>query len=463
MNLRARLLLGLTVAFLVFGASAVFIVISQQTHLYDQLDTQLESVPIPLEARKPTPQPGRDDGPAPGPQPNDAAEPPISDLYLAIARTDQPIEVIVQGQLLADQPDLQQLVDNPPDGRSFYTIDGVDGQSRFRVLYRGGDSRTVADVIVAVPTDEVEATIDRLMLTFGVIGAVMAMVLALIAYWANRFGLAPITQMTRTADAIAAGDHDRRAVVHGDSTEAGRLATAFNVMLDQRDEAEQKLRQFVSDASHELRTPLTSIRGYLDLYAEGGFRQPGQLDDAVRRMQGESARMNLLVDELLLLAKLDEEQPLNIVTVDVSAMLDDIAASALAAHPERSVTVVAGAEQEPATISADRLRLHQALAGLVDNAITHTTPDTSVELSASAEEHELRIVVADDGPGMAAEDAAKAFDRFFRGDRSRARIAGGSGLGLAITKSIVEAHGGRIELASANGAGATFTVFLPRS
>ncbi len=447
MTLRTRLLLGLGVTLSVFVAAVTFTVFAQRDHLLDQVDDQLRSTPLPPSG----PQP------APAAQPTDPADPPISDLYLASLRPDGSVTVLIEGQRLTDRPVLQSFLEDPPHQPTVRSVDGENGPSRFRVLYIPGRGIGPATV-VAVPLDNVDDTVTQLIYTFLVVALLITVVLAVIGFWVNRLGVRPITEMTATADAIAAGDRDRRAESYGETTEAGRLSNALNVMLDQRDEAEDRLRQFVSNASHELRTPLTSIRGYLDLYAEGGFREPGQLDDAVRRMRDESARMNLLVEDLLVLARLDEQQPLDLAPVDIVEMLHDIAASALAAHPDRIVTVT---ETQALTVSADRLRLQQAVAGLVDNAITHTPPSTAIQLHGAQSEGAVDVIVSDTGPGLSADVAARVFDRFYRGDASRSRVAGGAGLGLSITKSIVEAHDGEITVASAPGEGTAFTVRLP--
>jgi len=231
-------------------------------------------------------------------------------------------------------------------------------------------------------------------------------------------------------------------------------------MLDERDVDEQRLRSFVSNASHELRTPLTSLRGYLDLYNEGGFRGEGQLDDVIRRMTGESARMQLLVEDLLQLAKFDESQSLDLVNVDLELMLGDVAAAAIAAHPGRSVEVSA---TDAGSLQADRLRLHQAIAAVVDNAMTHTEASANVHLAALSTADDLVITISDEGPGINSDDVDRVFDRFYRGDEARARSTGGSGLGLSITRSIIEAHGGTITAADGPDGGAMFTILLPQT
>jgi two-component system OmpR family sensor kinase len=243
-------------------------------------------------------------------------------------------------------------------------------------------------------------------------------------------------------------------------TEAGRLATAFNVMLDERDATEERLRQFVADASHELRTPLTSMRGYLDLYRQGAFREAGQLDDIIRRMSRESARMNELVEDLLLLARLDQHRTLRREPVDISRLLEDAAADARVIQPGRTIVLDTGGDRRVLTIG-DPFRLQQVVGILVNNALVHTDPTSQVRLTCTATDQGVRTTVSDDGPGIAPEVVPKVFDRFFRGDRSRNRRTGGAGLGLAIARSIVEAHDGTITLTREPGRGSTFAVELP--
>lgn len=462
MTLRKRLVLGLLVILAVFAAGAVFAVLAQRSHLIEQTDDQLATTPLPPRSRpgpdQGAPDQGAADQRAPdqgAPDPND---PPISDLFLATIELGAEPVIIVEGQRLTDRPDLSAISFDDFAGRRFIDVDGENGTSRFRVMYLSGllgDPVTVA----AIPLDDVDSTLNQLAVTLGLVGLLIAAALAAITFWVDRLGVRPITEMTMAADAVASGDRTRRATAYESTTEAGRLSTALNVMLDERDESDDRLRRFVSDASHELRTPLTSLRGYLDLYASGGFRGPGELDDAVRRMQGESARMNLLVEDLLLLSKLDEQQPLDSGEIDIGTMLDDIAASVLVAHPGRSITVSAS---DDLLVRADPLRLHQAVAGIVDNAIVHTPDDAAVRLSGVRTESGIEIVIADDGPGLNPDDLTRRFDRFYRGDQSRSRAVGGSGLGLSITKSIIEAHGGTVCASSAPSEGATFTVTLPK-
>ena len=451
MSLRNRLRLALTAVFAVFVVATVITLLSQRQELNDQIDEQLLSTPVPLPPRREAPGGGEPPDTA-----NDDGS-PISDLYLATIDVTGEVMVVVQGQRLEDVPDLEALLDDVPPKDGLFTVPGVEGISEFRLLIvqRGLGEQ----VLVALPLDDVQSSVKRLAYTLGGVLVLIGFALALVWYWVARYGLRPIAEMTSTADAIAAGDRSRRAAEYDEGTEAGRLASAFNVMLDERDSDERRLRSFVSNASHELRTPLTSLRGYLDLYSEGGFRGEGQLDDVIRRMSGESARMQLLVEDLLQLAKFDEGQTLDLVDVDVQLMLGDIASAAVAAYPERLIDVSA-ADVRP--LRADRLRLHQAVAAVVDNAMTHTEAPGKVRLVAREDEDGVEITIADDGPGITSDDLDRVFDRFYRGDDSRARSTGGSGLGLSITRAIIEAHVGRITASHDPDGGARFIIWLPR-
>ena len=284
--------------------------------------------------------------------------------------------------------------------------------------------------------------------------AVLAAVIAA-AWWVLRCALRPIGEVTRVAEAVLAGDRSRRVAVGFAGTEAAHLAGALNLILDQQQATEEQLRRFIADASHELRTPVAAIAGFTDLYRQGAI-QPEQLADLMRRIGQEAARMRGLVEDLLLLARLDEGRPLDRAPVNPAALVADAILDASATHPSRTLRVV-GPTNTDAYVLGDQARLRQVLAILVSNALTHTRGAVTITLDAAA--GGPVVVVGDQGPGMDREAVARAFDRFWRGDVARER--GGSGLGLAIAQAIVEAHGGTITLTSSLSSGTHVRVALP--
>jgi two-component system OmpR family sensor kinase len=259
-------------------------------------------------------------------------------------------------------------------------------------------------------------------------------------------------------------------------TEVGRLARSLNVMLGQIEQSflaqqssesaarlsEERMRRFVADASHELRTPLTSIRGFAELYRQGAVSATDELDRVMKRVEDEAARMGLLVDDLLLLARLDQQRPLQREPVDLLVLAGDAAHDASAVDPDRDVTVEVTGDGAP-IVMGDDARLRQVIGNLVANALTHTPAGTAIRLRVGADRPSgmAAIEVVDQGAGLSPEQSARVFERFYRADGSRSRSQGGSGLGLSIVAALVAAHGGRVEVDSAPGQGATFRVVLP--
>ena len=237
----------------------------------------------------------------------------------------------------------------------------------------------------------------------------------------------------------------------------GGLAASVLWAFRERTANEARLRQFVADASHELRTPLTSIRGYAELWRAGGLRGGGDVDDAMRRMEQEAHRMGLLVDDMLLLARLDQGRPLETAPLALDRLVDDAVRDARAVEPDRPIDLVA----EPVIVAGDDHRLRQVIGNLLANARLHTPAGTPVHVSVRTAGERVRLEVADEGPGLDAELAARVFERFFRADPARTRASGGSGLGLSIVAAVAEAHGGRVSVDTAPGAGARFVVELP--
>ena len=320
-------------------------------------------------------------------------------------------------------------------------------------------------LIVAIPLADVDHTLHHLLKVEIVVVLAVLLALAIIAWWVIKLGLRPLEQMEATAGAIAAGDLSRRVDVVDEHTEVGRLGLALNEMMQQietafaaRAASEGRLRRFVGDASHELRTPLTSIRGYAELFRRGAADRPEDLAKAMRRIEEEANRMGSLVDDMLLLARLDQGRPVEQQPVDLTRLARDAVDDARAVAPDRPIDFTPNG---PVFVPGDELRLRQVLGNLLQNANRHTPPATPVHVRVLNDEDEAVIEVADEGPGMAVEDANRVFERFWRSDPSRTRASGGAGLGLSIVAAIAAAHGGRAELQTAPGHGSAFRVHLP--
>ncbi|WP_182902251.1 cell wall metabolism sensor histidine kinase WalK [Microbispora sp. H10830] len=336
------------------------------------------------------------------------------------------------------------------------------GTGAYRVVSfvgAGGQTRAA----VGLPLRPVEETVGRLLLIETMAGAASLGVLALVAHRLVARGLRPLAAIAATAGAIAGGDLDRRAPVASPRTEAGRLALAVNGMLariqaamEARARSEDRLRRFVADASHELRTPLTAVRGYLQMLRYGVVSQADR-PDAVRRADDEAARMAKIVDDLLYLARLDQEPRLRRRPVDLATVAADAICDARAVAPDRVVALEAGDAVE---VAADEDAVRQVLANLLGNVRTHTPPGTSATVAVRAGPGGGGVIeVRDAGPGMAPEVAERAFSRFYRGS-SRPGVPG-SGLGLSIVAAIARAHGGEATLDSGPGEGTVVRVSFP--
>ena len=344
-----------------------------------------------------------------------------------------------------------------------FTVPSDGGGSQYRVLI--DSDRDGGTVVLAIPMTEVDSTLGQLVLNEALIGAVVVAAMILLALVIVRLSLRPLERMGATAEAIAAGDLSRRVSPATPKTEIGRLGLALNGMLAQiesafaeRTRSEQRLRRFIGDASHELRTPLTSIRGYAELLRRGAQRSPEDAELARRRIEEEATRMGVLVDDMLLLARLDQGRPLEREPVDLRAIVRDARADASAVAPGRPVSVTA---PEPVVVSGDDMRLRQVVGNLVRNAIVHTPPATPIEIELGRRNGRAVVRVADHGPGLPADVAARVFEPFYRGDPGRSRDRGGSGLGLSIVAAVVAAHRGSVRVAGTPGGGATFEVELP--
>ncbi|ONI91689.1 hypothetical protein ALI22I_07370 [Saccharothrix sp. ALI-22-I] len=335
-------------------------------------------------------------------------------------------------------------------------------------------------VVAAQSMDTADAIVTRLV--WIEVGAGIALLLALgvIGFLLVRLGLRPLTRIERTAEDIAGGHLDLR-VASDSRTEVGRLGGALNTMvgrlssaLRQRERSEARLRRFAADASHELRTPLTSIRGFAELHRRGGAPNRADVDRMMGRIEDEAVRMGRLVEDLLLLARLDQERALDLAELDIRTLVEDAVHDARVRDPERPLILESAGK--PIRVTVDEHRMRQVITNLVGNAMAHTPPSTPVHVrvgmpatlpeppvavaGSPASRGRVVLEVIDEGPGVPLEAAPSIFDRFYRVDEARSSTRGGTGLGLAITAAILEAHGGRVELRTAPGEGARFTVLL---
>ncbi len=347
------------------------------------------------------------------------------------------------------------------------TLNGVNGVSHYRAAIWPEDSFRGEYVVLAIPLNDVESTLGQLLqlevlISLGVVAATAVLALIII-----RIGLRPLQRMAGVAQDIAAGDLTRRVEPATKDTEIGRLGIALNGMLSQieaafgeRTRSEQRLRRFIADASHELRTPLTSVRGYAEMLRRGAQESPEDASIARRRIEEESVRMSLMVDDMLVLARLGQGRPLEQSPVDLQSIARDAVADAHAVAPQRSITLVASA---PVVISGDDTRLRQAVGNLIRNALVHTPSESPIEVALETHDGVATMSVVDHGPGLEPDDAGRIFEPFYRADPSRSRDSGGAGLGLSIVAAIVDAHGGSVKVSETPGGGATFEVELPIS
>ena len=452
MKLSHRLFIGLGAVTLAFALTGFLIANTQRRYLTQQVDRQLQSA-FPLVNGALGNRPIPPDGTA-----------TLSEVYIGHLAPDGTLTTLVQGQLVTGTPAVttaQATAHSGPGGpggpSQAFTVDGKGTNDRFRVLvFERRDQ--VGWNVVALSLAKADSAYTRLIIATAIGGVVVLAVIALTGAWVVRLGVKPINDVTAAADAISAGEKDIRVPSYPVGTEAARLADAFNTMLDQKEASDERLRQFVADASHELRTPLTSIRGYADLYQQGGLTDQARLDDAMRRVSGEADRMGSIVNDLLLLSKLDRGAELHLTDIDLAPMLHEQASDANAVQPERTITVDVAS---PLMCHGDADRLRQVVAALVHNALVHTPTDAAIEITGARADGAVVIEVVDHGPGMDEATAVHAFERFFRGDPSRARQTGGSGLGLSIAQSIVDAHQGRLALFTAPGEGCRFRLALP--
>ncbi|GAB3419765.1 sensor histidine kinase [Flindersiella endophytica] len=402
----------------------------------------------------------------------------LGSRYIAYVGADGTVRHQLRAEPVAanDVPELDGLTRSAVEARggAGFDVRAKNGSARWRV-FAMPHATSDGSVVVAASLAGIDATIGRLRaITLGT-GLVLLAVLAVAGWYAVRAGLAPLRRIEQTAADIASGDLSHRVPeLAGPNTEVGRLSASLNTMLSQleqaftaRAESEARMRRFVSDVSHELRTPLFGIKGFSQLYRMGALPERADVELSMSRIEAESARLVELVEDLLLLAQLDESAVVVEPTpMDLRTLASDARHDLRALDPTRPVTLTGpggDGPAGPAPVNGDEARLRRVVSNLLGNAIAHTPPGTPVRIGVGTLDGSSVFEIADEGPGLSQQQAGRAFDRFYRADSSRNRAeGGGAGLGLAIVQSLVTAHSGRVELETAVGEGARFRIVLPR-
>ena len=345
------------------------------------------------------------------------------------------------------------------------------GSKPFTIEAPGSDFRvattvlpsSLGSVIVAQSLADFDRTTRQIGSVFLIIGGLVLIFIAFASRQVIKVGMRPLERIEETAEKIAAGDLSARLDNFEPDTEVGRLSTSLNIMLSRIEEAfdarmrsEDKLRRFVADASHELRTPLTAIRGFAELHRQGAVPDGEKTNELIARIEKESMRMGYLVEDLLMLARMDQSRELVIADVSLSELVQEAVTSAQAAGPDHIITtsITTGVQTK-----GDADKIYQVVTNLLANARAHTPAGTAINVSVTKDGADSLVTIADNGPGLSAEDQARIFERFYRVDASRQRNSkDGSGLGLSIVDAVMRAHGGDVTVASELGKGAAFTL-----
>jgi two-component system, OmpR family, sensor kinase len=346
------------------------------------------------------------------------------------------------------------------------TVKSKNGSVRYRVI-AGRDPDDTGITVAAIPLRDVDQTLHRLLRVEGIVVAGVLFALAAAAWLVVRLGLRPLDRMATTAGEIAAGRLSKRVSPATSRTEVGRLGLALNGMLArlerafaEREASEDRLRSFLADASHELRTPLASIRGYAEVFRMGAASDPAAVETSMKRIEEEAKRMGVLVEDLLVLARLDElREPIR-EPVDMRQLAADAVEDARVTSPERPISLETDGA---AIVSGDPHQLHQVLGNLLRNSLVHTPAGSAIEVAVATDRDDVQVTVRDYGPGLPPGDPKLLFERFWRAEGGRTRGKAGAGLGLAIVAEIVDTHGGSVEAGEAGGGGARFVVRLPRT
>jgi two-component system OmpR family sensor kinase len=458
LSLRARLLLAVVVlAAIGLVAANVATYSTLSSYLLDRTDSTLDQTAETLRR--------------PGPGGGIRSAPPGTFVQVRSLDGDTVVGTLSGASLAGacvPAPKLPGTVKPPAPNRSqeavrYFTVGGAHGGPEYRVRASIAQADE-AMLLVASSLRDVNSTLHRLLAIELVVTALVLAAIAGLGLWLVRLGLRPLDAIGETASAIAAGDLSRRVERAEERTEVGRLGLALNSMLARiessfraQEASERKLRRFVADASHELRTPLSAVRAYSELYDRGAAERPDDLERSMQGISRESERMSVLVEDLLLLARLDDGRPLEREPVELDEVVGEAVETAQAVDPERAIELHA----EPATVLGDRVRLRQIVDNLLANVRAHTPAGTPASVSVRRKNGSAEIAVTDAGPGLDEEHLEHLFERFYRADASRSRASGGVGLGLAIVAAVAEAHGGTASASSRPGEGTTVAIALP--
>jgi two-component system OmpR family sensor kinase len=457
-SLRTRLIVGvIALAAIGLAAADVATYTSLRSFLVNRVDSTLNQVHPGVESTLFEHNGGADDTTVP----NDCVElQSTAGQVLVRWNCGRPFP----GAKVGSPPDVPTPVSIPARANSpsgdhvrFMTVESVDGSTDYRVRASIEADHPGEVLLIGAPLTSETNTLHRLLLiellvTAAVLGAMVALSL-----WIVRIGLRPLREIEETAAAITAGDLSHRVDVADERTEVGRVGSAINAMLTRIETSDQRLRRFVADASHELRTPLAAVRAYAELFSRGAQSRPEDLARSMSGITREAERMSVLVEDLLLLARLDEGRPLEQERVQLDELVGEAVETARTVDPERPLEL----RVEPVAVLGDRDRLRQIVDNLLANVRSHTPPASPAHVTVTRENGRAVIEVADSGPGLTQDELDRIFERFYRADSSRARASGGVGLGLSIVSAVARAHGGGVSARSNAGGGATFRIELP--
>jgi two-component system, OmpR family, sensor kinase len=473
LSLRARLLIGLVaLAAIGLGVTAVVTYEEQRSFLLTRVDQQVSDSRIPVSVALGVIHPGgatsgRPPGSAHGQAPRTFQTSGTYGVMLDANGTVVESHSFTYGEVPSSPPALPRsfpISQFRSQRIDLFTVNSVAGSGlRYRAAAFAISGGRI--LVVAVPLREVAQTLQRLIVVEALVGAGVILALVALGWIVIRMGLRPLERMGRVASEIAHGNLSRRVSPANGRTEVGRLGTSLNEMLVQiehafadRSQSEERLRRFLSDASHELRTPLASIRGYAELFRLGAASDQAEVERAMGRIEAEATRMGVLVENLLLLARLEELPEAPLVEVDLGELAEHAAQDTRAAAFDREVLLHAGG---PVRVLGDPGQLRQVLSNLTRNAVIHTPPGTAIEITVASQGDRAVLEVRDHGAGLPPEAGDQLFERFWRTEGGRSRGPGGAGLGLAIVRAIVETHHGEVHAHNAAEGGAVFRVTLP--